>query len=146
MQQIDFHFNVPNRSLYACRLIKKVHAMGKRIVVWGSDEPALKKTFDDLWRFEDMTFIAHAWAGSDYEGDCSVIFSNNLDALPDADVIVLLDDNVPEDWASRLARFERAVDIVSTRPDELAAARARYRVYRDAGVTPKAYDRSRSNG
>lgn len=28
MEQIDFHFGVANRSLYACRLIKKVQGMG----------------------------------------------------------------------------------------------------------------------
>ena len=28
MQQIDFHFNVAQRTIYACRLIKKVRKMG----------------------------------------------------------------------------------------------------------------------
>lgn len=146
MQQIDFHFNVPNRSLYACRLIKKVHGMGKRIAVWSSDRLSLKKTYDDLWRFEDLTVIPCAWVGDGYESDCRVVFGTDIDALPESDVVVLLDENVPELWQSRLARFDRAVDIVSTRPQEVAAARARYRAYRDAGVTPKAYDRSQAHG
>lgn len=34
MQQIDFHFNVAQRTIYASRLIKKVRKMGLTVAVW----------------------------------------------------------------------------------------------------------------
>ena len=67
MQQIDFHFNVANRSLYACRLLKKVTGMGLKATVWSTNQAFLSRVYDDLWRFEDLTFIPHAWAGSMWE-------------------------------------------------------------------------------
>ena len=141
MQQIDFHFNVAKRSLYACRLIKKVRRMGLTVAVWSSDINDLRRTYDDLWRFEDLTFIPHAWAGSAFADDAPVLFSEDIHALKPADVIVLLDEMVPPDWQNTLAPFKRVVDIVSTDPTELQHSRARWRLYKAAGVTLNAYDR-----
>ena len=69
MQQIDFHFNVAQRTIYACRLIKKVRKMGLTVAVWSSNEVLLRRANDDLMRIEDMNYIAHARAGSAYEAD-----------------------------------------------------------------------------
>lgn len=143
MQQIDFHFNVANRSLYACRLLKKVTGMGLTSAVWSSSESFLSCVYDDLWRFEDLTFIAHAWAGSQWEAQAPVVFSTDIHALGARSVIVLLDENVPDNWQHELERFERVIDIVSTNPTELQNSRQRYRVYHAAGIALKAYDRSK---
>lgn len=141
MQKIDFHFNVAQRTLYACRLIKKVRAMGLTVAVWSSNEVLLRRAYDDLWRFEDLTFIAHAWAGSAFEADAPVVFASDITKLKAADVIILLNETVPPDWQKVLAPFDRVVDIVSTSPTELTNSRARYRLYKTAGVTLNAYDR-----
>ena len=141
MQKIDFHFNVAQRTLYACRLMKKVRAMGLTVAVWSSNEVLLRRAYDDLWRFEDLTFIAHAWAGSAFEADAPVVFASDITKLKAADVIILLDETVPPDWQKVLAPFDRVVDIVSTSPTELTNSRARYRLYKTAGVTLNAYDR-----
>lgn len=141
MHKIDFHFNVAQRTLYACRLIKKVRAMGLTVAVWSSNEVLLRRAYDDLWRFEDLTFIAHAWAGSAFEADAPVVFASDITKLKAADVIILLDETVPPDWQKVLAPFDRVVDIVSTSPTELTNSRARYRLYKTAGVTLNAYDR-----
>ena len=49
---------------------------------------------------------------------------------------------MPPDWQHTLAPFNRVVDIVSTNQTELLNSRARYRLYKTAGVTLNAYDRS----
>ena len=143
MQQIDFHFHVANRSLYACRLIKKVTGLGLKAAVWSTNESFLSRVYDDLWRFEDLTFIPHAWAGTRWQQQAPVVFSTDLAALPAMNVIVLLDEGVPADWQQELARFERVIDIVSTKPQELEHSRQRCRIYRSAGVVLKAYDRNK---
>ena len=61
MEQIDFHFGVANRTVYVAKLIKKVQKMGLSVAVWGRDDILMKRAYDDLWRFEDLTFIAHCW-------------------------------------------------------------------------------------
>lgn len=105
----------------------------------------MKRAYDDLWRFEDLTFIAHCWVGDAHEADCTVHFGKDLTKLPTSDVLVLLDEEVPADWQNALKRFKRVVDIVSQRETELQNARNRYRIYhRSAGVVLRAFDRSKS--
>ncbi len=144
MKQIDFHFNVVNRTLYACHLIKKVHGMGLKVAVWGMNKMLMKRAYDDLWRFEDLTFIADAWAGSSFEEDAPVVFAQDIAQLKSSDVLVLLDDAVPTNWQQEFARFDRVVDIVSTDPRELQCSRDRFRIYKAAGIELKAYDRSKA--
>ena len=141
MEQIDFHFNVAQRTINACRLIKKVRSMGLTVAVWSSNEVLLRRAYDDLWRFEDLTFIAHAWAGSAFESEAPVVFASDITRLKPADVIILLDEMVPPNWEAALAPFSRVVDIVSTNQTELMNSRARYKIYKTAGVTLNAYDR-----
>ena len=117
--------------------------MGLACAVWSSNEGFLSRVYDDLWRFEDLTFISHAWSGSQWETDAAVVFSTEISALAARSVIVLLDECVPENWQQELQRFERVIEIVSTNPSELQNSRQRYRVYHAAGIALKAYDRSK---
>ena len=118
--------------------------MGLSVAVWSRDPVLLKRVYDDLWRFEDLTFIPHSWAKDAYASECSVHFSSVFSDLPHDKVLILLDEAVPENWQDALKPFERVVDIVTSNAAELTAARARYRIYRAAGVVLKAYDRSKS--
>ena len=142
MKQIDFHYHVANRSIYACKLVKKVSAMGKSLALYSSNEQFLQVVYDDLWRFEDMTFIPHAWADTEYARDTNVLFTTDLAKLKSSDVLILLDDNVPENWKEAFEKFDRIVDIVGTSESELQTSRARFRLYKASGVTLMAYDRS----
>lgn len=144
MKQIDFHFNVKNRTNYTARLIKKVHAMGLSVGVWSEDELMLKLAYNELWSFEDLTLIPHAWAQSEFAPETTIHFSKDLKALGKKDVLILLNETVPENWKEAFEAFDRIVDIVSTNEEELIHSRNRYKAYRDAGVSLKAYDRSQS--
>lgn len=141
MKQIDFHYNVRQRSIYACKLVRKVRSLGLTVALWSRNEAFLKGVYEDLWRFDDMAFIAHAWAGSVTERFSPVVFSTEIAALAGKDVLILLDDNVPDRWQEALGDFDRVVDIVGQSPEELTTSRARYRLYKASGVTLKAYDR-----
>ena len=144
MKQIDFHYNVMRRTIYACKWVKKVTGLGLTAALWSRDEAFLKTVYDDLWRFEDMAFIAHAWAGSATQSESPVVFSTDIASLTGHDVLVLLDDNVPDNWREVFDGFDRVVDIVGKSPEELTASRARYRLCKASGVALKAYDRSKT--
>ena len=143
MQQIDFHFNVGNRLQYACRFVKKVWKMGRSIAVWSSD-PARLADFDRrLWAFEDLAFIPHAMAGGEDAEEARVILGADAAALPGSDVLLLLDEQTPPQFEQLFERFDRVVDIVSSIPEETAAARLRYKAYLSRKYPLKAYDQGR---
>ena len=140
MQKIDFHFNVPNRLRYACLVARTVYRRGLTLAVWSADERRLDALDSLLWRFDDLAFLPHVRAESPLAGETPILLSSKLGNLS-GDVLLLLDDGLPPDWASSFDRFQRIIDVVSTEPNELQASRARYRAYQAAGVELAAYDR-----
>lgn len=93
-----------------------------------------------LWRFDDLAFLPHVGAASPLAAETPIRLSSRLEEL-EGDVLLLLDDQLPPEWQERLERFNRIIDVVSTKPDELQASRSRYRAYKAAGVDLAAYDR-----
>ena len=140
MQKIDFHFNVPNRLRYACLVARTVYRRGLTLAVWSADERRLDALDSLLWRFDDLAFLPHVRAESPLAGETPILLSSKLGNLS-GDVLLLLDDGLPPDWALSFDRFQRIIDVVSTDPNELQASRARYRAYKAAGVELAAYDR-----
>ena len=57
MTEVEFHFNVPDRLVYACRLLRK--AARKRVGVAVIAPPPTLDSFDRLlWTFGDTDFVA----------------------------------------------------------------------------------------
>ena len=144
MKQIDFHFNVGDRLRYACLFVKKVKGLRKSVSVWSSD-PRRLSAFDSLlWTFSDLEFIPHAMLGAEDFTETNILLSPEAGKLPPADILLLLDEQVPPDHAHLFERFERVVDIVSSVPEETEAARSRYRIYQREHLPLKAYDLKRT--
>lgn len=144
MTSVDFHFHVPSLLRYTCLLAKKIQANGLSIGLW-SDDPALLERLDaDLWRFEDETFLPHTHANDPVAAYAPIHLSTDLSELVDRDVLVNLGSPLPEKWQDTMKDFKRIVEIVSTDEAMLTAARNRYKIYKAAGITLNAYDRSSS--
>ena len=63
MTEVAFHFNMPDKVAYACRLVRKASRAGTRVVVTG--EPTLLRSLDtELWTFSPLEFIPHCHASS----------------------------------------------------------------------------------
>lgn len=140
MQKIDFHFNVPDRLRYACLVARTVYRRGLTLALWTSDAKRLSTLNQMLWSFDDLAFLPHIPANHPHAKDTPIRLSTDLSAL-EGDVLLLLDDYLPQDWKTEFGRFERIIDVVSTDPVELPLSRDRYRSYRAQGVELAAYDR-----
>lgn len=140
MYSIDFHYNVPKRLPYACLVAKTVLRRGLRLAVWTRNVERLKALDALLWSFNDLAFVPHVGPEHPLAPKTPVLLGADLNALT-GDVLLLIDDDLPEGWQQAFARFSRIIDVVSLDPEETRLSRARYRAYRDAGVELKAYDR-----
>ncbi|WP_133650799.1 DNA polymerase III subunit chi [Paraburkholderia flava] len=128
MTRIDFHTNVGDALLYACRLARKAYQAGQPTVVLA--EPPRLRAFDEmLWTFSPLDFVPHCMAGAAIVEQTPIVLTSNLDDAPHHQVLLNLGADVP----AQFARFERLLEIVGNAPDELAAGRERYRFYRDRG-------------
>jgi DNA polymerase-3 subunit chi len=132
--RIDFHSNVGDALLYACRLIRKAYQAGQPLVVL-AEPPRLRALDDQLWTFSPLDFVPHCMADSALASQTPVVLTSNLDTAPHHQVLLNLSATVPPQFA----RFERLLEVVGNAPDELAAGRERYRFYRDRGYALNNY-------
>lgn len=134
MTRIDFHTNVGDALLYACRLVRKAYLADQQVVVLA--EPARLRTFDELlWTYSPLEFVPHCMADSALAAQTPIVLAADLERAPHHRVLLNLGAAVPQQFA----RFERLLEVVGDAPEELASGRERYRFYRDRGYTLNNY-------
>lgn len=134
MTQVRFHFNVADRTDYACRLLRKALRQGSRVAVVGP-RAVLSGLDRALWMFDALEFVPHAVIPlgqrlPDRLSATPVCLAERATDAPMRDVLVNLGDDVPEGFES----FDRIVEIVSTEGDDRMAARQRWRAYAGKGL------------
>ena len=130
MTRVDFHSKVPDKLLYACRLIRKARAADMKIVVYLQNVQQQQALDEALWTFSEQDFLPHVAAGDALAPQTPVILTHDAaDVLPHHQVLINLSQQTPEHFA----RFERMFEIVSTDEDDLVAGRERYKQYQQRG-------------
>lgn len=138
MTEVAFHFNVPDKLGYACRLLRKAWASGSRVVVTG--EPDTLRALDtDLWTFSPVEFIPHCHAGAaDAEvlAASPVVLADSPRGTPHQQVLVNLGGRIPDGFE----RFERLIEVVTQDDDDRVQARSRWKHYADRGYAITRHD------
>lgn len=130
MTRVDFHSKVPDKLLYACRLVRKACAAEMRVVVYAQDRTQLEALDEALWTFSEQDFLPHVMAGDELAAQTPVILTDDAEAaLPHHQILINLSGETP----AHFARFERLFEVISTDEDDLAAGRERYRQYQQRG-------------
>lgn len=135
--RVDFYFNVDHRIHYACRVVRKARTAEKSVLVFARDADRLARFDTALWTFSALDFVPHVYADSSLAPNTPVLLTLAAQQAPQRDVLLNLDDGLPPDgWAER---FERVIEVVSRDGDDREPARARFRAWRERGVTPNAH-------
>ena len=137
MTEIAFHFNVPDKLGYACRLIRKVWLAGHRVVVTGT--PATLQALDvALWTASPQEFIPHCMGTASPEmlSATPVVFQAELAQAVHHDVLVSLHPEVQPGFEA----FVRVVEVVSKDDEDRSQARMRWRHYQQQGFNLVQHD------
>jgi len=140
MTRIDFHVGVEHRVHYACRVIRKARAAGKRAVVYTRNTDRLAQFDNVLWTFSALDFVPHVYVDSPLAPSTPVLLATDADRAPDSDVLLTLDDDVPPRFEQFFARYQRVIEVVSCDDDDRKCARARFKSYRECGLQPTALE------
>ena len=129
MTEISFHFSVPDRTGYACRLLRKAQRQGMALAVTGP--AAALAAFDrELWSFAAPEFVPHSARSSGSAEVPAALHATTVwltaEALaaPRHEVLV----NLGDEPAAGFESFARLFEIVST--DERRSRRRRARAGR----------------
>ena len=133
MTEVSFHFNVPERTAYTCRLLRKATRQGAKVVVTGP-VPTLAQFDRALWTFDPVEFLPHflARAGQPVAERLSatpVWLLEDVSQAPHHDVLVNLGVEAPAGFES----FARLIEIVTADEGDRLAARVRWKHYAARG-------------
>ena len=139
LARIDFHFDVDHRVRYSCRVIRKVRATNKRVVVFTSHVDRLAQLDQSLWTFSALDFIPHVNVNSPLASATPVLLAHDADCAPASDVLLTLDDEAPPSFEKLFARYQRVIEVVSCDAEDKQLARMRFKSYRERGFQPVAH-------
>ncbi len=133
--EVEFHTGVPDRVVFACRLLRKACRQGVRVQVTAAPE-VLAALDRALWLDPERDFVPHVrmpGAPQAVAARTPIWLSTTALALPAPRVLVNVGAAAPEDPQG----IERLIEIVSNDPDDAANGRARWRAYRAQGLAIK---------
>ena len=140
MTEISFHFNVPSRTGYACRLLRGAQRQGMAVAVTGP-EAALQAIDLELWTFSDADFLAHHRIERAGDVPASLhattiwLGADPIEA-PRHGALLNLGSDVPRGFET----FERVFEVVSLDEPDRHAARERWRSYARRGYPIKRHE------
>lgn len=140
MTEVTFHFNAPEKTGYACRLLRKAVASGAKVVVTGEGSQ-LRELDTALWTFSALEFVPHCLAASASPAVLAaspVVLVESARGAPHQQVLVNLGSTVPESFE----RFDRLIEVVGTAEEDRQRGRARWKHYADRGYAIVKHDAS----
>lgn len=143
MTEITFHFNVPDKLRYTCRLLRKARLSGAALVVTG--EAGFLQALDGaLWNLPPQEFMAHGTDTSPpaVRRHSPVVLCAQVGEVPHHHVLVNLGLDVPTGFS----RFERLNEIIGLDEHDRIQGRLRWRYYADRGYTLRRHDLAGQKG
>jgi DNA polymerase-3 subunit chi len=137
MTEVAFHFNVPDRLDYFCRLLRKAFANGSQVVVVG-DEAQMNRLDSALWAFSALDFVPHCRLPADavIARKSPVVLTESVSSVPHQQVLVNCGNRVPAGFE----QFERLIEVVTADEEDRAQARQRWKHYSDRGYPITRHD------
>lgn len=137
MTQVDFYILNDSQPaalpLFTCRLAEKAYRQGNQVYIHTESDLQLRQLDELLWTFRDGSFLPHRVheAESGIAGDQPILLGRSVEPEGPGDVLLNLAGEVP----AFFSRFNRVAELVGGDDSQIAAARGRYRFYKDRGYT-----------
>lgn len=128
--KVEFHTQVPDRLLYACRLLRKAATSGAQVLVT-ADEETLMQLDQLLWTFSSTDFVPHCFQDAPMQvvGNTPIVLTANPQAHAAPLTLLNLGSEVPVGFG----QFSRIIEIVSTDVNDKQRARSRWKRYASSG-------------
>ncbi|HSH73768.1 MAG TPA: DNA polymerase III subunit chi [Methylophilaceae bacterium] len=136
MTRIEFFFNVENKLEKVAGLADSAVKKGRRLMLYSADAKSAAAIEQYMWSQPSIGFLPHCRADHALAAETPIIIDWQGEQLVHDDVLVNLQSQQPLFFS----RFRRLIEIVGVDEEDKAAARIRYRFYRDRGYEIKSFD------
>ncbi|MBI0067219.1 MULTISPECIES: DNA polymerase III subunit chi [unclassified Snodgrassella] len=142
MATTTFYTHITDPVSFTCRLTQKVFKSGSNILIWCDDVSRVNQLDHALWSFQPASFIPHeVWTPQHQQlFDLQAVllaYGEDLPVIEKDYVVINLADAY---WCNAPRKPERVLELVRNDLDEIAAARKRFRTYRNAGFKVEHFD------
>lgn len=141
MTRVDFFFNVEDKAMHVADLSSRAVGRGRRLMLYTASQQAAEQLGKLLWSQPPTGFLPHCHATHARAAETPVIIDWRSEHLPHDDILINLHDQHPPFFS----RFRRLIEVVGMDEADKAAARARFRFYRDRGYEIKTFDANGSS-
>jgi DNA polymerase-3 subunit chi len=132
MTRVDFYLleepSPERHDRMLCRVVEKAWQRGHTVYVLCADAHAAQAFDDQLWQFQDTSFVPHALYSA-ADGETRVIVGLDAAEATAHDVLVNLAPAVPE----AATRYTRVIESAGFDDVSRSEARKRYKHYQDRG-------------
>lgn len=136
MTRVEFFLNVPDKLAKTAELCERAVAKGRQLTVFTQDAAMSERMRQQLWQLSATSFLPSA--------DPDDLESQHAPIIVDAYGKNLLQDdiliNLQMEHPPFFSRFRYLVELVGVEESDKAAARVRYKFYRDRGYQVKTTD------
>ena len=136
MTEIKFFFNVNSKLHFACKLAKRAHEHGRKLIVY-APSTRLTDEFDRLlWTFSQLSFVPHVKAAHPLAAETPIVIANDDTGLTHHEALLNIGDEPPPFFS----RFDALREVVSIDADDRASARERMKFYKSRGFEVQTQD------
>ena len=136
MTQVDFHINIDDKILHACKVVRKALNAGKKVVCFSTNTRVLQQLDESLWSFSATDFLPHVFADTPEAKHTPILLTHDGQGIDHHEVLLNLDLN----WPPFFSRFERLIELVGLDETDKTEGRTRFKFYRDRGYPLNLHD------
>jgi DNA polymerase III subunit chi len=138
MTQVDFYTQVDDKLLFACQITAKAVAKKLPVLVYAADAAQAAAIDRMMWTTPTISFTPHCSPSHRLASETPVIIAHAPHDFHHANILV----NLQADTPPFFSQFERLIEIVSKDEADRAAARSRWKFYKENSYQPQNHDMS----
>ncbi|OGV76888.1 MAG: DNA polymerase III subunit chi [Methylotenera sp. RIFCSPLOWO2_02_FULL_45_14] len=136
MTRVEFFFNVPDKLVKVAELCEKAVAKGRQLTIFTQHDAMGLLLQQRLWQQSAPSFLPSTTPFDTVSQFVPIIIDADGEHLIQDDILINLQTVYPPFFS----RFRVLVELVGVDEDDKAAARSRFKFYRDRGYQVKSTD------
>ena len=141
MTRVEFYFNVADKLAKVTELCDRAVTKSRQLTIFAQDELMANLLQPKLWQYAPGSFLPSAHPLDENSRFAPIIVDVTGDHLIQDDILI----NLKAEHPPFFSRFRYLVELVGNDEADKAAARLRYKFYRDRGYQVKSTDAAAGN-
>jgi len=133
MTRIIFYSNLADKQTTLATLLQQALEKRHQVTILAENEKTASSTSDALWKSSAIGFIPNVLSSHALAPETPIVIDWQEKTLFQDDILI----NLTQQQLVSFSRFRELIELVSNDEDDKAAARQRYKFYRDRGYEIK---------